>query len=110
MSGVELKSSEYQNTRLTGVRTAKAFELAINRQNGRVTAQGPGTLVDWRRGNGKLGFAIVEYISQLGQGVRQRKGHGNTAREPDPALHGGISEAGRNHKYHAGFVQIRFLT
>jgi hypothetical protein len=51
--GVELRSSEYQNNKLVGVRTANAFELAINRQNGRVAAQGPGTLVDWRRGNGK---------------------------------------------------------
>ncbi len=51
--GVEMKSHEYLNTRLLSSRTAKAFEITINRQNGRVTAQGPGTLQDWRRGNGK---------------------------------------------------------
>jgi len=51
--GVEMRNNEYKDNKLVGVRTAKAFEFTINRQNGRTTAQGPGTLIDWRRGNGK---------------------------------------------------------
>ncbi|MGE5193822.1 MAG: hypothetical protein ACM3U2_15100 [Deltaproteobacteria bacterium] len=51
--GVELKSHEYQENRLVEVRLAKGFEFAIDEATGKVTARGPGTLVFWRRGNGK---------------------------------------------------------
>jgi hypothetical protein len=51
--GVDMRNNEYKDNKLVGVRTAKAFEFTINRQNGRTTSQGPGTLIDWRRGNGK---------------------------------------------------------
>jgi hypothetical protein len=50
---VELKNHEYRDNKLIGVRTARGFEFTIDRLTGRVTAQGPGTLVNWRRGNGK---------------------------------------------------------
>jgi hypothetical protein len=50
---VDLKSYEYENNRLIGVRTAHGFEFALDQTSGRITSQGPGTLVLWRRGNGK---------------------------------------------------------
>jgi hypothetical protein len=37
------------------VRLARGFEFAMDQATGKVTAQGPGTLVFWRRGNGKRG-------------------------------------------------------
>ena len=50
---VDLKSYEYENNRLIGVRTAQAFEFTLDHSSGRITSQGPGTLELWRRGNGK---------------------------------------------------------
>jgi lipopolysaccharide export system protein LptA len=50
---VELKNHEYNENKLVGVRTARGFEFTIDRLTGRVTSRGPGTLVNWRRGNGK---------------------------------------------------------
>jgi hypothetical protein len=50
---VELKNHEYRDNKLVSVRTARGAEFTLDRQTGRVTAQGPGTLVNWRRGNGK---------------------------------------------------------
>ena len=50
---VDLKSYEYENNRLISVRTAHGFEFTLDHSNGRITSQGPGTLVLWRRGNGK---------------------------------------------------------
>jgi len=51
--GVDLKSFEYEANRLVGVRTARGFEFTFHHGTGDITAQGPGTLVFWRRGNGK---------------------------------------------------------
>src|SRR5207244_3277955 len=48
--GVDLKSYEYEDTRLVSVRTARGFEFKLNQSTGKVTAQGPGTLELWRRG------------------------------------------------------------
>jgi hypothetical protein len=50
---VALKSHEYEANRLVGVRTAEGFEFTLDQATGQVTSQGPGTLVFWRRGNGK---------------------------------------------------------
>ena len=50
---VELKSQEYRENRMVEVRLARGFEFAIDQATGAITAQGPGTLVFWRRGNGK---------------------------------------------------------
>jgi hypothetical protein len=61
--GVELKSREYEDNRLVGVRTAKGFEFTIDQATGQITAQGPGTLLLWRRGNGKrAGFAPAAQV------------------------------------------------
>jgi hypothetical protein len=49
---VDIKSYEYENNRLIGVRTARAVEFALDHSSGRITSQGPGTLVLWRRGHG----------------------------------------------------------
>ena len=51
--GVDMKSHEYEDNRLVEVRIAKGFEFTIDRSTGRITSQGPGTLMFWRRGNGK---------------------------------------------------------
>lgn len=51
--GVDLKSHEYENNRLTQVRWARGFEFAIDQATGRTTAQGPGRIDLWRRGNGR---------------------------------------------------------
>jgi hypothetical protein len=58
---VDVKSYEYENNRLISVRTAHGFEFTLDHVSGRITSQGPGTLVLWRRGNGKsagLGAAV----------------------------------------------------
>lgn len=51
--GVDLKSYEYEDNRLIGRRSARGFEFTLDQKTGRVTSQGPGTLVFWRRGNAK---------------------------------------------------------
>jgi lipopolysaccharide export system protein LptA len=48
---VDLKSYEYENNRLIGVRTAHAYEFTLDHSSGRITSQGPGTLMLWRKGN-----------------------------------------------------------
>jgi hypothetical protein len=58
--GVELKSQEYRENRLVEVRLARGFEFVIDQATGKVTAQGPGTLVSFRRGNSnRAGFGVV---------------------------------------------------
>ncbi len=52
---VDIKSHEYENNRLISVRTARGFEFTLDHATGRITSQGPGTLVLWRRGNGNRG-------------------------------------------------------
>ncbi len=61
--GVNIKSHEYDNNRLMSVRTATGFEFTFNRISGLTTAQGPGMLADWRRGNGKR--AALEASSEV---------------------------------------------
>lgn len=51
--GVELKSHEYKENRLIGIRKATGFEFALNQKTGAISAQGPGTLQSWGRGSAK---------------------------------------------------------
>lgn len=50
--GVDLKSNEYVNDRLVEVRIARGFEFTFDQSKNSVSAQGPGTLIFWRRGGG----------------------------------------------------------
>src|SRR4029077_12587305 len=71
---VDVKSYEYENNRLIGVRTAHAVEFALEQTSGRITSKGPGTLVLWRRGHGnsagfKTGASAVANKSQVAEPV-----------------------------------------
>jgi lipopolysaccharide export system protein LptA len=66
---VDLKSQEYQDNRLVEVRLARGFEFAIDQATGLVTAQGPGTLVHWQRGNGKRWSLEASATSQANRAM-----------------------------------------
>ena len=50
--GVEVKSLEYLNNDIVERRVARGFEFTFDQTNNSISAQGPGTLIFWRRGRG----------------------------------------------------------
>lgn len=51
--GVEVENYEYLGTRLIGIHKASAWEFSLSQTTGDMQGQGPGSLLSWRRGNGK---------------------------------------------------------
>jgi hypothetical protein len=52
--GVTVKSHEYKDNKLTGIREATGYEITFEQQSGDVRAEGPGVLTFWNRGTPNL--------------------------------------------------------
>lgn len=48
--GVTVKSHEYKDSKLTGIREARGYEFTFDQKTGDVQAEGPGVLTFWTRG------------------------------------------------------------
>ncbi|MFM8289881.1 MAG: hypothetical protein ACKOGA_24585, partial [Planctomycetaceae bacterium] len=75
--GVNVKSHEYQENRLQGVRLASGHEFVFEQQTGEMLGEGPGELVFWTRSGGQ-GLADLTGPGPKGAKSKPTKGGATT--------------------------------